>query len=310
MKQDRDKRSQTKLFDRRAFAGIVMHGKGWAVFLCALVVFSALESTAAAQEFGIITRVYDESAAAGRAKKPAGKQPPVVARTLTLFHAGKAYDYISSVSEVIIFEPAHQRFTLLSTSRAITTQVTFRKLTGMLAEAREVIEIYRSQPKNEDGPSPEVAKFLKFQLAPSFKSVYDKPHRELKLASPFVQYEALCASPKMPQAVVTYLRYADWTCRLNYVLHPHPQSLFPASRLALNDALRHEMVMPVEVRLSIAGETPIRLRAEHKIHWKLDVKDRRFIQLWEMQLKDRNTRRVSFREYQQAMLVNLSKRGR
>ena len=90
----------------------------------------------------------------------------------------------------------------------------------------------------------------------------------------------------------------------------HPQSLFPSPRLALNDALRQEMVMPVEVRLSIAGKNPIQLRAEHKIHWKLDEKDRRFIQLWETQLKDRNTRRVSFREYQQAMLVSLSKRER
>ena len=68
--------------------------------------------------------------------------------------------------------------------------------------------------------------------------------------------------------------------------------------------------MPVEVRLSIAGEIPIQLRAEHRITWELGAKDRRFIQLWEKQLKDRNTRRVSFREYQQAMLVSLSKRER
>ena len=34
---------------------------------------------------------------------------PVVARSLTLFHAGKVYDYVEAAKELTIFEPAHHR---------------------------------------------------------------------------------------------------------------------------------------------------------------------------------------------------------
>ena len=49
---------------------------------------------------------------------------PVVARSLTLFHAGKVYDYVEAAKELTIFEPAHHRFTLLSERRRVATEVT------------------------------------------------------------------------------------------------------------------------------------------------------------------------------------------
>ena len=261
----------------------------------------------AAQEFRIYTRVSQEM---GGTPETAGaaKQNAVVARSLTLFHAGKVYDYIDSVGEVTIFEPGRKRFTILSTTRTMATQVKFDKLLGKLDIAEKEMEDYVAVPNAKGGPPLKVAKALTFQLTPDFDTKYAPEGKTLTLNSPFVRYEARCSKAKVPQAVTAYLHYADWTCRLNYVLHP--QTLYPASRLELNEALRKHSVMPTEVRLTIAGENPLQFKAEHEIHWQLDDKDRSYIHRWETLLKDRSTRHVDFREYQKEMLVSLSKRTR
>lgn len=287
-------------------AGMVSRGRWLTVFWLAVALLSIWPPTAVAQEFRIYTRVHKEQSA-GRAVGSGREQSVVVARTLTLFHAGKTYDYINSVGEVIIFEPAHERFTILNTSRAMATRVKFSELTDMLGVAREEFRRYLARPQADGGPTPEVAAALRFQLAPEFETEYDESQRVVRLSSPFVRYIVSCSPPKTPEAVETYFRYADWMCRLNYVLHP--QSQFPPPRLALNGALRSRDLMPVEVRLTVEGETPARLRAEHQFHWQLDSTDRSLIHHWEMVLKDPATRRVSFSEYQRAMLVNLSNRG-
>ena len=261
----------------------------------------------AAQEFRIYTRVSQEI---GRPPGSTGdaKQNEVVAHSLTLFHAGKVYDYIHSVGEVTIFEPGLKRFTILSTTREMTTPVTHDELLGKLNIARKEIKNFAAVPKAQGGPPLKVAKALNFQLAPDFDAKFQTKSKLLTLSSPFVRYEAQCSKAKAPQALTSYLHYADWICRLNYVLHP--KALYPAARLELNEALRKHNVIPTEVRLTIPGENPIRFKAEHEIHWQLDRKDRSYIGRWETMLKDPGTRQVSFREYQRAMLVSLSKRTR
>ncbi|MGH7199902.1 MAG: hypothetical protein ACREJB_04815, partial [Planctomycetaceae bacterium] len=69
----------------------------------AAVVLSAVPL--AAQEFRIYTRVYDASTT--------GEEPAVVTRSLSLFHAGKVYDYIDTLGEVTVFEPAQDRVHIL-----------------------------------------------------------------------------------------------------------------------------------------------------------------------------------------------------
>jgi hypothetical protein len=48
------------------------------------------------------------------------------------------------------------------------------------------------------------------------------------------------------------------------------------------------------------------LRAEHQFHWSLDSKDRNFIGSWKKMLRDPQTRRVNFREYQRVLLGTVS----
>jgi hypothetical protein len=53
---------------------------------------------AAAQDM----RVYTTVRAVGENRQDS----PILAESLTLFHAGKTYDYMENVGEVIIYEPA------------------------------------------------------------------------------------------------------------------------------------------------------------------------------------------------------------
>src|SRR5687767_2243382 len=91
--------------------------------LIALVLCVLPSRYSMAQEFRIYTKVYDAGAAQN-------VRPSVIGSSLSLFHAGKVYDHVENQheSEVIIFEPAHQRFTILSTSRSLATTVHFDEI--------------------------------------------------------------------------------------------------------------------------------------------------------------------------------------
>lgn len=293
-----------RLQDRhsRGFAALLRFTIALLLTIAAQAVFGPV---AAAQEFRIYTRVSQEVGGEGDA---AAQQDQVLARTLTLFHAGKVYDYIQSVGEVTILEPAHNRFTILSTTRSMATQAKFEEILEKLNSAEKGLKTHVEQPEFKGGPTAGVAKALRLQLVPNFEETYNPESKSLALSNAYVRYEVKGSQAKSPEALASFLRYADWTCRLNYVLHP--QTLYPASRLKLNESLRKHATIPVEVRLAIAGEMPMRFKAEHEIHWQLDAKDRSLIHDWETKLKRRETRRVSFREYQKAMLVSLSRRSR
>ena len=76
------------------------------------VILPRSSAAARAQDFEVYTRVYDENAVAADGKSPL-KVP--IARSLTMFHAGKAYDYIEAIGEVVVidFDPATPHFSLL-----------------------------------------------------------------------------------------------------------------------------------------------------------------------------------------------------
>jgi hypothetical protein len=97
-----------------------------------------------------------------------------------------------------------------------------------------------------------------------------------------------------------YLEYADWTAKLNYLLHP--RALFPAPRISLNRALKTRKLLPLKVELRDNSAGGFHLRAEHQYHWKLTGKDRDDILHWES-LRTRGTlRRVKFAEYRRRLV--------
>ncbi|MBD3674849.1 MAG: hypothetical protein HUJ26_15135 [Planctomycetaceae bacterium] len=222
--------------------------------------------------------------------------------SLTIFHAGRAYDYIDSVKEVIIFEPKQNRFTILNYSRSLITTVNFDELRQILKVARHETEQYLEQLADKNGGQlPESAKSVFSQLEPDFAEDWDSQTNELSLHNASIRYTASCVEADDISIHEAYLSYADWMARLNFVLHP--QTLFPEARLKLNESLRKRKMYPTQVRLFRDSEERSHLRAEHRIRNTLDSTDRMMITEWESLIQKGKLKQVTFQEYQEAILI-------
>lgn len=241
-----------------------------------------------AQELHVYTKVSQVS--------PGGERP--VSRSLTLFHAGKVYDFVDN--EITVYEPTMQRFLLVDGRRMISTEVALDQITHYLKIGRQKTLDYIEELRIAGDPLQfRTIESFEFQLNPQFEEQHVLSTRTFSLQSPFCTYRARYAASsevKDAEIVEAYLNYCDWAKRLNFVLHP--QVSLPASRLMLNDRLRQEVLLPVSVELIADIETRHHLRADHEFHWELDRTDRDRIAHCERLLEGTELRFVSFLEYQ------------
>lgn len=279
-----------------------MSGSRWRNALPGLV-WAALwlpANCAPAQEMTVYTTV--SSVGTNEAK------PRLIARSLTLFHAGKVYDYMEDVGEVVILEPAQTRFTILSAGD-LATRVEFSELHQFLkvaqVESVRYLDELSRRPEREARP---IAELLRFQLEPDFAESGDPAGSRLVLQGPVMRYEVQTAAPPGPQLAEAYLTYADWAARLNFVLHP--RSSFPAPRLKLNAALRQRKTLPIVVLLETRSTQTVALRAEHKYQWELQAAEKAYLHKWERRLESGKLRWVGFHEYQHRLVADAEKRAK
>lgn len=262
--------------------------------LTALLLWSVLSVTCLAQDFRVNTRVYDVRPSAGQPDKPI-----VISRGYSIFHAGKVYDYIDTIGEVTIFEPAQERFILISQSCMMTTMLPLSEIETKVFQGQKHSEEYLRSATGSNNPlERSLVAPIRAQLAPRFAQQYDAGRRRLKLKNEFIQYEVACSTCDSPQIVAAFQQYADWTARLNYVLHPR---VFPAPRVALNAVLKEKQVLPTDVFLHLDMAEGLYLRATHSYQWKLDRSDRSSIHHWETLLTRKDMRQVSFEEFQRTL---------
>lgn len=252
---------------------------------------------AVAQQFSVYTRVErvppDDNA---------GSKPELMARSLSLFYASKVYDWIQQVGEVTIFEPTHNRFIILNTRKMLVTVVSFDEILRLLDAAHDETKSYALRLRERSSrDAAQFAEPLLFQLAPKFQANFEPTDHKLYLTSPRFSYFVDCQDPDISESAEAYLNYADWAARLNHVLHP--QSLYPEPRLQLNQALRAHHQIPIKVQLRVNFDKPLHLQAEHRFGWELTNDNRQWIHHWEQLLKSDQLKEVSFREYQQAILM-------
>lgn len=276
---------QVSRIDRQLSAGVI-----------ATVVLLAAATAATAQDMSVYTtvsKVDDDHGA-----------PVVVARSLTLFHAGKVYDWMEDIGEVVILEPIHNRFVILN-SNYLAARVDFGELRQYLRVGQHEAEVYLQQlATSDDRDSQRAAAALEFELSPQFEESYEPSLQRLSLTSPSMSYEVHTARVDNPQLMEQYLTYADWTQRLNYVLHPH--TTLPAPRLKLNESLREKGLLPTRVDLITTLDGKLHLRAEHHYNWELLTEDKAFIQRWEKFQESDKTEWVPFPEYQDRMIRGLA----
>jgi len=229
-----------------------------------------------------------------------------VGRSLTLFHAGKVYDFMEDAGELVVLEEQAGQFIILN-GNYTATRVEFDELNQFLQVADSETSSYITELESQtDASARQAHAWLQFQLKPQFQDE-SGASALIKLSSPLMRYDVETAGASDPQRIEQYLTYADWAARLNFVLHPG--STFPAPRLALNAALRQRSVMPVSVTLTNRSADPFTLRADHKYQWELQPAEKSHIHKWERLLESKQLRWVSFHEYQQRLLAE-AQRGK
>lgn len=269
------------------------------VMVCLTTLLLCAESQA--QGLRVSTLVYD------MVNLDAARREPIVSSSLSLFHNGRVYDYVGAADQVVIFDPVEKKFTILNTARELVTTLNFEEIRHMLDSRAPAIDRYISDLEQQNSSSAEkIIASLRFQMNPGFTQTSDFATGRLILSSPVWNYRVTTRPWKESAEVERYLSYADWTARLNYLLHPN--SLAPEPRIELNNALRSlKNQMPVSVELDLAPNENLRLRAEHKFTQSLADDDHRRIVRWEQMLSGQSLQKVSFRNYQQTVLISKSR---
>ncbi len=267
-------------------------------------------NTACAQGLVVSTHVYDLSGGARAdrktdvARNESVRSESIISSSLSLFHNGRVYDYVDAADEVVIFDPYEKRFTILNTARELSTTLSFEEIRHMLETRIPAVEQYIKELGQQKNPSAErIAETLRFQLHPDFRHDFDMATGMLTLSAPSWTYRVTTREWADKEQVEKYLTYADWAARLNHILHP--RSLFPEPRIELNAALRNlNNRLPISVHLDLTPKEPLNLRAEHRFTLDLDENDRGRIARWDNALNNPGLRKLSFRNYQQTVLVS------
>jgi len=265
------------------------------ILICACL-FVVGQKATMAQSLRVITKVSDVSNA---------QDPQSLSHSLTLFHGGRVYDYIEQVGEVVIFEPIHHRFIILGNNFA-ATEVSFTEINHFLESAQtKAVEYIDELSADREPSSARMAAAIRFQLTPEFQESFDATKSRLTLTGTEMEYSVVGQPVEAESIVNRYLEYADWAKRLNYVLHSH--SSLPQARLKLNEKLRTRKMLPVVVELTLHLDPPVKFRAEHRYADKFQPNDRRLISQWERTLQSNKIRWMTFREYQQNLLVQANR---
>lgn len=227
----------------------------------------------------------------------AGQTPTPLSHSLTLFHAGKVYDYMEDVGEVVVLDLQQNRFVLIGASPRGTI-IPFEELQQFLRSANFEANRYLEELESKgDRLASEHAAAIRFQLTPTFKETFQPETRRLKLTGDFLSYDVQTLVPPNDACVENYLAYADWASKLNCILHP--RSTFPEPRQHLNARLREKKLLPVHVDLKVKVDSELHLQAEHKFAWELESVDKRLINKWEKIITSPQTPWISFPQYQQ-----------
>ncbi len=276
-----------------------MEFRRWLFVAFTFVATNCVPSAAPAQGLRISTHVHDLE------KTVPAEQ--LLSSSLTLCHNGRIYDYVDAADEVVILDPVERRFTILNNARRLSTTLTFDEIRHKMDLVEPRTAAYISELRAQGGPSAaRVADSLSFQLHPKFEQVFDPMNESLVLSAPSMTYRVETRKWKEADQVEHYLEYADWTARLNFIMHPG--SLLPNPRIALNEALRQlKDRMPISVELDLRPSEALHLKASHQLTRTLSDDDHRRIAKWDNDLKSKGIKNVPFLSYQQAVLVSKSR---
>lgn len=236
----------------------------WAVIVVATVWLGRnglAEAPAQLQDRPCELRVESDLFSAG------GDEP--IARSLTLFHQGVAWDFLeivdadtktAAIGEIVLHDPARERVLVIDPVRHVKTQV------DMIRLERLSVSLAKWARSNDD-------RLVRWAGGPDFTAGFTEEDERIELVGPRVRYAVAYEEAPCPEAAGNYRRFADTAILLKALMQPGGIPPFP--RLAVNRRLEDAGAIPSEVTLEIeprligiAGR-PERLRCVHKVHPRL-----------------------------------------
>jgi hypothetical protein len=141
---------------------------------------------------------------------------------------------------------------------------------------------------------------IKFSAEPAFQEHFDAATNELTFNSRWLNYRLILAPEANQEVVARYHEFCDWDARLNAILTPG--LLPPFARLQVDAAVAQRRAMASQVFLTIssakAGQTPAKVRSEHRLVRPLTASDLEYIAHLRAKLAD--FKLVPFDQYRKA----------
>jgi hypothetical protein len=218
--------------------------------LAATLFVLAAQSVVAA-DFRIETKVY-----------VADDEEEPISENLTLFQTGVVYDFLSKPETITIFRPpagnTPGRFIVLDPARSVKMEVTTEQIETLLEKLRDMAA------KHEDP-------YVRFLGQPEFTEGESEEMDTVVLTSKYMTYRVHTAKAADDASLAAYRQFSDWYARFNT-----RGGVLPFPRLAVNEALFRQRLIPTEVELQIPGQG-VNLRAVHRTGWLLSKQDRQRI---------------------------------
>ena len=189
-----------------------------------------------------------------------------VARSLTLFRNGIAWDFLETLdkgeastdepAEFVLHDPARERIVMVDPARHLKTQVDTLRLERLRASLGAWAR------KSDDT-------VMRWAGGPDFASGMEEQSTTITLTGPRVRYEVDFEAAKSAAIAEEYRRFADAALLVKALVHPGGLPPFP--RIAINRRVATAEGIPVAVRLEVdsriakLGGRPSVMRAEHKV---------------------------------------------
>jgi hypothetical protein len=214
----------------------------------------------AGEDFAIRTQIYSGS----------GKTP--VAENLTIFHAGKIYDFAErGPRSVTVFDTTTRRFVLAHPNRQVQTSLPADELIRFAAAEL-------AKAKLTDNA------LVRFAAEPKFVESFDAASGRLSLTSPVWDYHVETQRVDDREMLKRYSEFANWFTYLNVLFRPLP----PAVRLELNRVLDQHGCLPVRVVAQIKRDerVVVEQQSRHKLVAPAGAAERDRVRQWEAELAD------------------------
>ncbi|MEI8372137.1 MAG: hypothetical protein WCJ35_04785 [Planctomycetota bacterium] len=203
---------------------------------------------------------------------------------VTIFHEGLVYDFLNEPAEVILFDKAHRRFTLLDIGHHVRSEIS-------IDDVQAFVNRVKQRLSGHSNPN------MKWLADPSFEESFIRETSELTLKSTFMTYQAQVQST-VPAVAAQYHEFSDWYAQFNFAVNPKSRPPFP--RMMLNEAIDRSKGIAKEVHLTTAlspKDVPTKITSRHQLVMQLDSADRNRVA--EAREYQRSFQSVSFRDYRE-----------